>query len=516
MSRIAALYEVGGVRFVKRSLFGIQGFGFVVTMFTSFFVLPMYLPTSLGERVFLAVGAFASGASEGVLAIWLMRPALNQLETWNRTRDPSTARATWDVVARAPLLPVRSVATYGLVTALVVAWTVAAQWKMDLDRVSVAALFVGSGLVWFFWIAVRLFAAERLLQPALAQIGIVMLEHDAPVSSAVHVSLTRRLLITVTGITVVAGTVVTGIVGDRTPQSLLLGIAASIGVTIAVTSWLMIPLARSITRPLSQLRAALTKVGQGDLDTTVAEVSADEIGSLAMSFNAMVVGLRERDRIRDTFGAYVDPAVAEHILTHGHAIIEGEDVEITALFLDVRGFTGYSETHTAREVVTMLNQLFELVVPVIARHGGHVDKFIGDGLLAVFGTPQPLTDHASRALDAACEIAVVVGDREPRIGMGLNSGTVVAGTLGGAGRYDFSVIGDVVNVAARVESATRRTGDTILVSEHTRTLLPAAEASALIARPAVPLKGRAAPVALYAPGTVRSSRVGDHRPGQRD
>nr|WP_240962946.1 adenylate/guanylate cyclase domain-containing protein [Antrihabitans stalactiti] len=334
-----------------------------------------------------------------------------------------------------------------------------------------------------------------------------MFEHDAAASSTVHVSLIRRLLITVTGITVVAGTVVTGYVGDRTPQSLLFGIAASIAVTIAVTSWLVIPLARSITRPLDQLRAAATKVGHGDLTANVPLVSADEIGSLALSFNAMVAGLRERDHIRDTFGAYVDPAVAEHILARGESITDGEDVEITALFLDVRGFTSYSETHTAREVVTMLNQLFELVVPVIARHGGHVDKFIGDGLLAVFGTPQPLTDHASRALAAACEIAVVVGDREPRIGIGLNSGTVVAGTLGGAGRYDFSVIGDVVNVAARVESATRRTGDTILVSEHTRTLLSAAEASTLIARPAVTLKWRAVPVALYTPRISRDTHA---------
>jgi adenylate cyclase len=492
---------------VSRALFGIQGLGLVVTLSTSFLVLPMYVPVSLDERLFLAVVAFGCGIWEGVLALGLMRPALKQLDAWSSTLDPSTARATWDVVARAPLLPVRSLATYGLVTALVLVWTLAARWKMDLDTVSVAALFVGSGIVWFFWIALRLFAAERLLQPALAQIGTVMFEHDAPTSSLVHVSLIRRLLITVTGITVVAGTVVTGFVGDRTPQSLLLGIAASIGVTIAVTSWLMIPLARSITRPLAELRAAVTRVGHGDLTTNVELLSADEIGSLAMSFNSMVIGLRERDHIRDTFSAYVDPAVAKHILERGDAITDGEDVEITALFLDVRGFTGYSETHTAREVVTMLNQLFELVVPVIARHGGHVDKFIGDGLLAVFGTPQPLTDHASRALAAACEIAVVVGNREPRIGIGLNSGMVVAGTLGGAGRFDFSVIGDVVNVAARVESATRRTGDTILVSEHTRRLLNASEAATLIARPAVPLKGRSVPVALYTPRVSRDSRV---------
>src|SRR5204862_2937777 len=132
------------------------------------------------------------------------------------------------------------------------------------------------------------------------------------------------------------------------------------------------------------------------------------------------------------------------------------------------------------------------VVPIIRECGGHVDKFVGDGLLAVFGAPRRREDHADAALTAALKIAAAVEDEfgsDLSVGVGLNSGTVVAGNVGGAGRLEFSVIGDAINVAARVESATRQTGDTILLSEHTHRLL-ANEQIALEERPAVPLKGK--------------------------
>ena len=170
--------------------------------------------------------------------------------------------------------------------------------------------------------------------------------------------------------------------------------------------------------------------------------------------------------------------------------------------MDVRGFTGYAEQHPARDVVAMLNRLFAAVVPIVGTHGGYVDKFIGDGLLAVFGVPQRCSDHADRALAAARDIAAALHDRDgdPDVGIGLNSGTVVAGNLGGSGRFDFTVIGDPVNVAARVESATRQTGDTILLSQHTWELLSPAARADTVARPTVPLKGKTQTVSLYAPG----------------
>jgi adenylate cyclase len=137
---------------------------------------------------------------------------------------------------------------------------------------------------------------------------------------------------------------------------------------------------------------------------------------------------------------------------------------------------------------------------VVLRNKGHANKFLGDGMLAVFGAPDPLPDHADRALRAADEIAEEVTARfggEVRIGIGLNSGPVVVGSVGGGGRLEFAVIGDPVNVAARVEAATRETGDTILLTEATRCLLKD-EGAGLAPRGEIPLKGKSDPTGLYA------------------
>src|ERR671931_2108936 len=123
----------------------------------------------------------------------------------------------------------------------------------------------------------------------------------------------------------------------------------------------------------------------------------------------MVAGLRERERIRQAFGTYLDPHVAELILREGTSLA-GEEVQVTMMFLDIRNFTGFAERSTAQEVVAAVNRLFERVVPIIHAHGGHVDKFVGDGLLAVFGAPRRQEDHADRALAAGLEIAAAVNE----------------------------------------------------------------------------------------------------------
>jgi len=180
--------------------------------------------------------------------------------------------------------------------------------------------------------------------------------------------------------------------------------------------------------------------------------------------------------------------------------LAGEEVELSVLFMDVRGFTSLSERAEAREVVAALNDLYEDVVPVILRHGGHANKFIGDGLLAIFGAPDRLPDHAERAVAAALELSEVVNRREDglRVGVGVNSGSVVAGTIGGGGRVDFTVIGDTVNTAARVESATRKTGDDVLITEATLERLASRNGN-WVERPPMPLKGKREHVRLFAP-----------------
>ena len=233
--------------------------------------------------------------------------------------------------------------------------------------------------------------------------------------------------------------------------------------------WLSLVLADAVSGPIIDLRDATRRVGAGDLGVRVPVVSTDETGELAASFNAMVAGLGERERLREAFGAFVDPALTERVLAEG-TDLRGEEVEVSVLFLDVRGFTAFAERAAAHEVVARLNELYEAVVPVILRHGGHANKFIGDGLLAVFGAPERHADHARPrgrrgARDRRARPRRLGG--ELRVGVGVNSGRVVVGTIGGGGRRDFTVIGDPVNTAARVEAATRVTGDDVLITEAT-------------------------------------------------
>ena len=231
--------------------------------------------------------------------------------------------------------------------------------------------------------------------------------------------------------------------------------------------------ARSVVDPLGAMRKALERVERGELSTQIRVDDGSEVGLLEAGFNRMTRGLAEREQLRDAFGAYVDPNLTERVLEEG-TDLAGEQVAVSLLFVDVRDFTGFSERVGPQDVVASLNALYGKVVPIVTGRGGHANKFIGDGLLAVFGAPARLEDHADRAVAAACEIGAL--NEEPsesglRVGVGVNSGEVVVGTIGGGGRLDFTVIGDAVNTAARVESATRTTGDDVLITGATRELL---------------------------------------------
>lgn len=173
---------------------------------------------------------------------------------------------------------------------------------------------------------------------------------------------------------------------------------------------------------------------------------------------------------------------------------------VTVVFVDIRGFTRFADRSTAREAVAYLNEFFELTLPVLTRHGGHANKLLGDGFLGVFGAPTPLPDHADRALAAAVDIAELV-ERELsdrcRIGIGINSGLVLVGTVGGGGLTELGVIGDPVNVAARVQDATRELAERILVTEATRSLLDG-DGAGLEPRGNLVLRGKAEPIAVHA------------------
>jgi class 3 adenylate cyclase len=182
---------------------------------------------------------------------------------------------------------------------------------------------------------------------------------------------------------------------------------------------------------------------------------------------------------------------------------------VTVMFVDIRGFTTFADRSTAVEAVAYLNEFFAVVVPILTAHGGHANKLLGDGLLGVFGAPIPCSDHADRALAAAEEMLGSVeshfGER-CRIGIGINSGLVLVGTIGGGGFVELGVVGDPVNVAARVQDATRELGERLLLTEATRLLLDRADI-ALEPRGILALKGKSKPVAVHAFGSRNASRT---------
>jgi adenylate cyclase len=253
-------------------------------------------------------------------------------------------------------------------------------------------------------------------------------------------------------------------------------------------------------QPIRDLAKGTERVAAGDYCHRLPVVQDDDLGALAAAFNRMQAGLVERQRLQAAFGTYVDPALAARLLEQGDDVFTGERREVTVMFVDIRDFTPFAEAHTAEDTVARLNALFEIVVPAVVEAGGHVNKFLGDGALVVFGAPNDLADHVDAAVAAAVLIHRLVAKRfggALRIGIGINTGKVIAGTIGGGGKLEFTLIGDTVNVAARVEELTKATGDAILLTDQTVDAL-VSPPSGLMDRGSHELKGKSATVQVFA------------------
>ncbi len=214
----------------------------------------------------------------------------------------------------------------------------------------------------------------------------------------------------------------------------------------------------------------------------------------------VVTHIVERDRTRALFGAYLAPEAAARLLD-GPVTLQGEGRVLTVLFADIRNFTPLASTLAPERTVAYLNDYFAHVCPVIARNSGMVNKFVGDGLLAVFGAPGEDPQHAFHAAQAALEIvaaasSVLRPDGKPtRVGVGVHTGQVVLGSVGTSWRRDYTVIGDTVNVAARLEALTRECDADVLLSEST-VLAAGGELETLCQGPTL-LKGRDEPVVVH-------------------
>jgi adenylate cyclase len=458
LDALRSLYRRLGAEYPRRVLLGALPFAYV-TGVLAVAGTALYVDMSTGEALRLLLAAWiVIWTVDVALETSLILRRLEPVDAWlGGARGEREATAAWEAAAGLPLAYARHPLLWALVVPCLAAWDLYAAWELDLHASSAAILFIGSSLVFLYWVVLRFLALEISVRPVLEDIAASL--PDGTELEPLPVPLRWRLLAALPAVNLITGIAVAGFTAEDTDDLSSFGLAllGSAAAAILVSSWLVALLSTSVTAPITQLRDVSRRVGRGDLAARVPVASTDETGELAGAFNAMVAGLEERERLREGFGAFVDPELAERVAREG-TDLAGEEVEVSILFMDVRGFTSYAEKASAREVVGRLNELYEHVVPVIRKHGGHANKFIGDGLLAVFGAPERLEDHAQRAVAAALEIAEVVRERykgELRVGLGVNSGTVMSGTVGGGGRLDFTVIGDTVNTAARASSRPR-------------------------------------------------------------
>lgn len=223
--------------------------------------------------------------------------------------------------------------------------------------------------------------------------------------------------------------------------------------------------ARAVVAPIATVSSALERVGGGHLDAEVTVFDGTELGLLQAGFNDMARGLREREALRDMFGRHVGREVAEAAADRGVAL-GGETRTVSVLFIDLVGSTTYATERHAQEVVRALNRFFTIVVEEVDRHGGLVNKFMGDAALAIFNAPVDLPDHATAALRAARSIAARLDAEvsEIRAGIGVATGEAVAGNIGDESRFEYTVIGDSVNSASRLCDLSKQVPGRVLVA----------------------------------------------------
>jgi adenylate cyclase len=479
-------------------------------------LLPIYLLTSFVVVAFEESGHYVEAAAVTVVAVpvllyVMVLPGLGHsrlTEQWAAGHEVDRARAldatyTW---ARATVARAVGSNTVWAALLLIVVGAIAGATGPRLVQYGILGAVIGTAVQ---LIAVHSFVEVALRPARVAIAGDTGIGDSLPRSRPTFAAWSNVSMLAVAFVFAVAGAMLAAVL-DRAAEVPVLCVVIGCGLALGFAVPITVGAAFSPSlRPIRDLAEGTERVAAGDYCQRLPVVQDDDLGALAASFNRMQAGLAERQRLQAAFGAYVDPALAARLLEQGDDIFTGERRQVTVVFVDIRDFTPFAEANSAEDTVARLNALFAIVVPAVVDAGGHVNKFLGDGALAVFGAPNDLADHADAAVSAAVLIHRLVAERfggELRIGIGINTGLVIAGTIGGGGHLEFTLIGDTMNVAARVEQLTKTTGDAILLTHQS--------VEALVTRPPGltdrghhALKGKSAAVQVFGLdlGTTSSS-----------
>jgi adenylate cyclase len=362
--------------------------------------------------------------------------------------------------------------------------------------------------------AVAYLLAERIQRPvtALALAGEVP---DRPMVPGIDA---RALLTWALGTAIpVLATGVAAVVSliEETSVERLAATAIFLGATaLLVGAGAMLAMSRSIAEPLKALRGAVARVEAGSLDVAVPVDDASEVGFLQAGFNHMAAGLREREQLRDLFGRHVGEDVAREALER-KGELAGEVRDVAVLFVDIVGSTTLAANRAPAEVVELLNRFFDVVVEVVAEHGGFINKFQGDAALAIFGAPMPLKDQDGRALAAARALGERLRREVPELeaGIGVSGGPALAGNVGALRRFEYTVIGVPVNEAARLTELAKSVPGRVVANAALLERAPEAEAHCWEAGETVTLRGLAEETRVAAPRSATAGGLGGEAPG---
>jgi len=382
----------------------------------------------------------------------------------------------------------------GSVVFIVASWSVA-KHAAPVVMVANALGATATGIIGYL-------QSERVLRP----VAVAALRGGVPENVKAPGVILRQMLSWMLSTAVPLLAIVLAVVADKiswlhaTPEILfnpiLLLALAALG--IGLVSTLLV--AMSIADPLRQLRWALSEVQRGNYNAHMQIYDASELGLLQAGFNDMVRDLSERQRLRDLFGRYVGEDVARRALERGTEL-GGQERDVAVLFVDLVGSTQLAATRPPAEVVHLLNEFFRVVVDTVGRHGGFVNKFQGDAALAIFGAPIEHPDSSGGALAAARELhdelLPVIGSAE--FGIGVSAGRAIAGHIGAQARFEYTVIGDPVNEAARLTELAKLESGHVLGSAIAVSGALDAEALCWDVGEVVELRGRTAPTQLARP-----------------
>ncbi len=349
--------------------------------------------------------------------------------------------------------------------------------------------------------ALTYLAAERIMRPAIA----LALRHTTPVrpllpgiAARIYLAWEFGTAVAVCGAAVVAIAYLAG--AGISPRRLATTVIFLAAIALSVGAITLLTAIRSVVDPVRALRRAMARVEEGETDVAVPVDDGGEVGVLQAGFNRMLAGLRERDLVRDLFGRHVGEEVARSALARG-VELGGEIREAAVLFADILGSTPFAAESDPREVLQTLNRFFAICDETVTLHGGWVNKFEGDAALCVFGAPTDHPDAAGAALAAARELRQRLCRELDGLeaAIGLSAGTVVAGNVGAARRYEYTVIGDPVNEAARLTELAKARPSRLLASESIVRRAGTSEAARWRLGEHAALRGRSVPTEIAEP-----------------